>query len=58
MVPTTDRTKKEPDFPELTKIQANDRQRHIERAMEMGATREEAEKHADDEVSHRDDAQK
>lgn len=47
---------REPDFPELTKIRAHDRQLHIQKAIEMGMTREEAERHADDELAERWDA--
>lgn len=49
---------KEPDFPELTKMQAFDRRMHIEKSIEMGMSREEAEAHADDDMSGRDDAHK
>lgn len=56
MAPTTDRTKKDPEFPELTKIKAYDRQRHVERTLEMGGDREQAEQHADEEVGERNDA--
>ena len=41
---------------ELEKIRAFDRQQHIQKAMEMGLTREEAERHADEEVGERGDA--
>ena len=47
--------KKEPDFPNLTAMQAQDRQFHIERAMEMGMSREEAERHADHDLADRDE---
>ena len=42
--------------PELTKLQAFDRQMHIERSMEAGLTREEAERHADSDLADRDDS--
>lgn len=39
---------KEPDFPNLTAMNAYDRQAHIERGLAAGLTREQAEKHADE----------
>lgn len=45
--------KREPEFRELTKIQAFDRQQHIQKALEMGMSREEAERHADAEMEER-----
>ena len=44
---------KEPEFPQLTKLKAFDRQAHIERALAAGLTREQAEKHADEHVADR-----
>lgn len=44
----------EPEFPQLTKIRAMDRQLHIERAMEMGMSREEAERHAEHDLNDRE----
>ena len=46
----------EPDFPTLTKLRALDREEHIARAMEMGLTREEAERHADEDLKERRDS--
>ena len=48
--------KKEPALPMLTKIRELDRDHHIERAMEMGLTRAEAERHADEDLRERTDA--
>lgn len=42
----------EPEFKELQKIRAFDRQQHIQKALEAGMSREEAERHADDEIRH------
>lgn len=50
------REKEEPTFPELTKIRAYDRQQHIAAGLAMGLTREEAEKHADDELAERSES--
>jgi hypothetical protein len=50
--------KKEPTFPNLTAMQADDRKHHIERAMAMGMTREEAERHADHDLADRDEAER
>lgn len=49
MSPTPTR---EPEFPTLTKIRAFDRQQHIQRSLEAGLSREEAERHADQEMKH------
>lgn len=49
--------KKEPDFPELTKLRDFDRQQHIQKSIEAGMTREEAERHADEDLKDRDDSQ-
>lgn len=38
----------EPEFPNLTAMQAFDRQQHIQKGIEAGLTREQAEKHADE----------
>lgn len=46
---------REPDFPNLTKIRDQDRELHIQKAMEMGMSRKEAERHADEDLSERDD---
>jgi hypothetical protein len=46
----------EPAFPELTKLRANDRQQHIQKALDAGMTREEAERHADEDLRERDDS--
>lgn len=46
----------EPTYPELAKLRAFDRQEHVTRALAMGMTRDEAERHADDDMKHRDDA--
>ena len=48
--------KGDPTFPELTKMRAFDRQQHIQRSMEAGLTREQAEKHADEHLAQRSDA--
>lgn len=48
--------KKEPEFRELTKLRDYDRQEHIQRAMDAGMTREEAERHADEDMREREDA--
>lgn len=45
---------KEPDFPELTRMRAFNRQQHIQKALEMGMTREEAERHADEDLTEYD----
>ena len=45
---------KEPDFPELTRIKAFDRQMHIQKSLEMGMSREEAERHAEHDLKDRD----
>lgn len=47
--------KEDPDFPELTKLRAFDRQQHIQKSIEAGLSREEAEKHADHDLGDRDD---
>lgn len=49
---------KEPEFPELTRLRAFDRQMHIQKSIEMGMSREEAERHADHDLEDRDDAQR
>lgn len=48
----------EPEFPELTKMKAQDRQLHIERAIEMGMSREEAERHADHDLADREESER
>lgn len=50
--------KSEPEFPQLTKIRAQDRQHHIERAMAMGMTREEAERHAEHDLKDREETER
>jgi hypothetical protein len=47
---------KEPEFRELTRLQAFDRQMHIQKSIEMGMSREEAERHADHDLKDRDDS--
>lgn len=47
---------KEPEFRELTRRQTFDRQTHIQKSLEMGMSREEAERHADQDLKDRDDA--
>lgn len=47
---------KEPRFPELTRLKAFDRQMHIQKSIEMGMSREEAERHAEHDLEDRDDA--
>jgi len=46
--------KKDPDFPQLTKLRAFDRQAHIERSLAAGLTREEAEAEADRDLAERE----
>lgn len=48
--------KEEPEFPELTKLRAYDRMQHIQRSIDAGLSREEAEAHADHDLKDRDDA--
>lgn len=50
--------KDEPEFPQLTKMRAFDRQQHIQRSIEAGLSREEAEAHAAHDLEDRDDGQK
>ena len=50
------RETREPEYPELTKLQAFDRQMHIQRSLDAGMTREQAERHADEDLAERDDA--
>lgn len=52
-VPTT-----EPEFPNLTAMAAFDRQQHIQRSIEAGLTREQAEKHADEHLHERDESRR
>ena len=47
---------REPEFPELTRIKAFNRQMHIQKSLEMGMSREEAERHAEHDLEDRDDA--
>ena len=44
---------REPEFPELTRMQAIDRQHHIQKGLEMGMSREEAERHAEEHTRER-----
>lgn len=44
--------KSEPTLPNLTAIRAYDRQQHIQKSLEAGLSRDEAERHADDEMKH------
>ncbi|MEA3201376.1 MAG: hypothetical protein QOE90_2804 [Thermoplasmata archaeon] len=44
------------ELPELTKLRAYDRQEHIRRAMDAGMTREQAERHADEDLRERADS--
>jgi len=46
---------RDPELRELTKLKAFDRQMHIERSLEAGMTREDAERHADEHIRERDD---
>ena len=58
-MPTKDAGKlptREPEFKELTKLRDFDRAMHIERSLEAGMTRAEAERHADEDLSDRDDS--
>ena len=48
----------EPEFPQLTQMKAQDRQFHIERAIEMGMSREEAERHADHDLADREEGER
>jgi hypothetical protein len=47
---------REPEYRELAKLQAFDRQMHIQKSLEAGLSREEAERHADADLADRDDA--
>jgi hypothetical protein len=47
---------KEPDFPELSKAREFDREEHIRRSMAAGMTRQQAERHADEDLRERDDS--
>lgn len=47
------RKTREPEFPELMRTRAQDRQHHVARAIEQGMSREEAERHADDHLDER-----
>jgi hypothetical protein len=48
----------EPTFPNITRRKAFDRQQHIQKSLEMGMTREEAEKHADADLADREEAER
>jgi hypothetical protein len=41
-----------PYFDQLTRIEAHDREMHIQKGIEAGLTREQAERHADEEMKH------
>lgn len=45
--------KSDPEFPNLTAMRAFDRQQHVQRSMEAGLSREEAERHADEHLRGR-----
>jgi hypothetical protein len=47
---------KDPEFPNINAMHDFDREAHVKRAMEAGASRKEAERHADEELARRDDA--
>jgi len=47
--------KEEPGFPMLTRLRAMDRQDHIQKGLEAGLDREQAEKHADEDLAERED---
>lgn len=49
-------SKEDPEFPQLAKRKDFDRQQHIQKALEAGMTREQAERHADEELAERKDA--
>jgi len=49
------RTPSKKDLPNLTKMRDLDRQQHIQKGLEMGLTREQAERHADEELRERVD---
>lgn len=44
----------EPEFRELTKLRAFDRQQHIQKSLEAGLPREKAEAHAEDDLQERE----
>ena len=44
--------KKEPDFPNISAMRAQNHEHHVERGMEAGLTREQAERHAKDDGKH------
>lgn len=49
--------RKDPDFPEIAKRRAFDREAHIARGIAAGLSRAETEKHADEDLrEHADDA--
>lgn len=43
---------KEPDFPNLTAMEAQNKEHHVERGLDAGLTREQAERHAEDDAKH------
>lgn len=45
----------EPEFQELTRIRGFDRNMHVQKLLEMGMSREEAERHADEHLRERRD---
>lgn len=50
------REMREPDFPEISRMRATDRQLHIQKLLEAGLSREEAERHADEHMDERVDS--
>lgn len=48
----------EPEFPALTKLKAFDRQQHIQKSIEAGLSREEAERHADEDMREREETER
>lgn len=50
-------TKRDGEKSELQKLRDFDRQQHIQKGIEAGLSREEAERHADEDLSERDDSQ-
>lgn len=43
---------KEPDFPNLKKMEELNRKQHVERGIKMGLSPEEAERHAEEDAKH------
>ena len=44
--------RKEPDFPNLTAMERQNREHHVQRGLDAGLTREQAERHADEDAKH------